>query len=287
MHLGLEGLDGSGTHKRGRASTGSARVEDHTGGEGDEDPLAKREKEVDELMTQVSERLLVMSKTRLNLADEQLSILSFNLRTYHELGTPTLQFSHSNTSPLTPRTPNPPPPLQRQQSAQPDILTTSPSAISPSPPRAEVPRSLPTRHPAMAPMAIHKGIDNLKRQEGGPSRRSTTHQDNAIRQSSVNSDLSPLKLTADDYNYEDANASASARKKQASPSPSPSFWDLDTLSREREREKEIDNWMEHGIAPDEPRRTNANLIGSLRSRSPKGRKGVDSPIEMVDRTRPW
>ena len=54
MHLGLEGLDGSGTHKRGRASTGSARVEDHTGGEGDEDPLAKREREVDELMTQVS-----------------------------------------------------------------------------------------------------------------------------------------------------------------------------------------------------------------------------------------
>jgi hypothetical protein len=49
----------------------------------------------------------------------------------------------------------------------------------------------------------------------------------------------------------------------------------------------VDNWMEHGIAPDEPRR--ASLAGSLRNGigSGKGRKAVDSPIEMIDRSRPW
>lgn len=120
-------------------------------------------------------------------------------------------------------------------------------------------------------MAVHKGIDNLKRQEGGPSRRSTHTQE---RQSSVNSDLSPMKL--EEYGYDD-------KKKQ---SPSASFWDLDALTRERDREKGIDNWMEHGIPPDEPRRVSGSVVGNLRS-SGKGKKGFDSPIEMVDRTRPW
>ena len=122
-------------------------------------------------------------------------------------------------------------------------------------------------------MAVHKGIDNLKRQEGGPSRRSTHHQDNT-RQASVNSDLSPLKLT-EEYAYD--------TKVQ---SPSASFWDLDALTRERDREKGVDNWMEHGIPPDEPRRASGSAVGSLRSNG-KGKKGFDSPIEMVDRTRPW
>lgn len=123
-------------------------------------------------------------------------------------------------------------------------------------------------------MAVHKGIDNLKRQEGGPSRRSTHHQDN-MRQSSMSSDLSPMNL--EDYGYDDG------KKKQ---SPSASFWDLDALTRERDREKGVDNWMEHGIPPDEPRRASASVTGSLRS-SAKGKKAFDSPIEMVDRTRPW
>lgn len=128
-------------------------------------------------------------------------------------------------------------------------------------------------------MAVHKGIDNLKRQEGGPSRRSTVHQDNA-RQSSVNSDLSPLKLS-EDYMFE---AGRLGERKQ---SPSASFWDLDALTRERDREKGIDNWMEHGIAPDEtPRRASGSIVGSLRN-SAKGKKGIDSPIELIDRTRPW
>lgn len=125
-------------------------------------------------------------------------------------------------------------------------------------------------------MAVHKGIDNLKREEGGPSRRSTVHHDNGTRQSSTNSDLAPLKLSMDDYGED-------GRKRQTSPSPS--FWDLDMQSREREREKAVDNWMEHGTAPDE-RRGSGSVIGSLRSNA-KGRKNVDSPIEMVDRTRPW
>jgi hypothetical protein len=122
-------------------------------------------------------------------------------------------------------------------------------------------------------MAVHKGIDNLKRQEGGPSRRSTHHQDNS-RQASVNSDLSPLKLN-EEYAYD--------MKVQ---SPSASFWDLDALTRERDREKGVDNWMEHGIPPDEPRRASGSVVGSFRNNG-KGKKGFDSPIEMVDRTRPW
>jgi hypothetical protein len=277
MHLALEGL-GDGGERRGSGISGNSEGKSSMGEE--EDPLVKREREVDELMEQVSLHI----RHDKGEANKQLSVLSTNLRTYHELGTPTLEFSHSNTNnnnhPISPTTPNPPVPLQRQKSAQPDILTTSPTPISPSPPRADIPRSLPTRHP----VAIHKGIDNLKRQEGGPSRRATHHQDNSnsnldsnTRQSSMNSDLSPLKLSVDDYD--------DGRKKLGSPAPS--FWDLDALTRERDREKAVDNWMEHGIAPDEPRR--ASLAGSLRNGigSGKGRKAVDSPIEMIDRSRPW
>jgi hypothetical protein len=125
-------------------------------------------------------------------------------------------------------------------------------------------------------MAVHKGIHNLKMQEGGPSRRATHHPDDGKRQSSANSDLSPLKLN-EEYGFDEG-------KKKGSTSTS--FWDLDALSREREREKGVDGWMEHGLAsvPDE-RRASGSVIGSLRGG--KERRAVDSPIEMVDRTRPW
>jgi hypothetical protein len=151
-------------------------------------------------------------------------------------------------------------------------------------------------------MAIHKGIDDIRRQEGLPSRRSTLNQSHSPHEevggygyesgnyryaNKRNSDLPPLKLSIDEH--EDEQEVKSVKKKESTAS----FWDLEALKRE----KGVDGWVEHddgddyGLAPDEipssvgrsGGRGTGTGSGSGRG---KGRK-FDSPIEMIDRTRPW
>ena len=82
------------------------------------------------------------------------------------------------------------------------------------------------------------------------------------------SDLPPLRLSTDDQEVPERVI----RKKQSA-----SFWDLEALRRDRE--KGSDHWSEQMIAPDE------RDVGVRRGNSQRRR--VDSPIEMVDRSRPW
>jgi hypothetical protein len=217
----------------------------------------------------------------------QLSTLSNNLRTYHRLGTPSLSFSHSHAdggllSPVSPTSPGDPPPMNRQHSANPGFLTTSPEnmTISPSPPKADQARFLPLRNP----VAIHKGVDDLRKQEGFPSRRSTLgkgrvneesgsgQRDQDQRQASTSSDLPPLRLSVDDYNYHQG------------------------LSPDGTKKKSSDSWMEHDLAPHElpdsgsgngVRRSGSGSVSARNTRFGQGGKHVDSPMEMIDRSRPW
>jgi hypothetical protein len=197
--------------------------------------------------------------------------------------------------------------------------------LSPSPPRADVPRSLPTR----TPVAVHKGIDNLRRQEGLPSRRPTVRLDpitptaqiseqmdhvgngntSGQRQTSASSDLAPLHLSMDDYDIRSGNVGPSTGTstgygggRTLQKKTSASFSDLAALQRdrdkEREREKAADSWMEYGLGPDDSdngSRRNTSLRSSGVSRmaermsqsQSRQDRTVDSPIEMVDRSRPW
>ena len=139
------------------------------------------------------------------------------------------------------------------------------------------------------PVAVHKGIDDLRRQEGLPSRRSTLNQSHTSRSSQEeggykkNSDLAPLRLSIDE-NGEDG----AIKKKQST-----SFWDLEGLKRGNG----TDGWVEHehgqgheydhGLAPDEFPYTGVGRSGSARGNGSGRGKKFDSPIEMVDRTRPW
>lgn len=129
------------------------------------------------------------------------------------------------------------------------------------------------------PVAVHKGIDDLRRQEGLPSRRSTLNQSHTSRSPQAqedggykkNSDLAPLRLSIDE------NGENETIKK----GQSASFWDLEGLKRGNG----TDGWVEHdhdyGLAPDEIPSPRPGRSGSVRG------KKFDSPIEMVDRTRPW
>jgi hypothetical protein len=237
----------------------------------------------------------------------QLSTLSNNLRTYHRLGTPSLSFSHSHAdgvllSPISPTSPGDPPPMNRQNSANPGFLTTSPEnmTISPSPPKADQARFLLLRNP----VAIHKGVDDLRKQEGFPSRRSTLgkgrvneesgggQRDRDQRQASTNSDLPPLRLSVDDYNYHQG-LSPDVTMKKSTGSPSPSFWDLEGQKRGT---GSSDSWMEHDLAPHElpdsgsgngVRRSGSGSVSARNTRFGQGGKHVDSPMEMIDRSRPW
>ena len=133
------------------------------------------------------------------------------------------------------------------------------------------------------PVAVHKGIDDLRRQEGLPSRRSTLNQSHTSRSPQEergykkNSDLAPLRLSIDEED-------GAIKKKQSA-----SFWDLEGPKKGNG----TDGWVEHGhgqgheydhdhgLAPDE-------FPSPRPGRSGTGRgKKFDSPIEMVDRTRPW
>lgn len=77
-----------------------------------------------------------------------------------------------------------------------------------------------------------------------------------------------------------------ARNRQAglgsARTPSASFWDLDALTRERDRENGVDNGMEHGIPPNEPRRASGNVVGSFRSDG-KGKKGLGAKLTCTCR----
>lgn len=122
----------------------------------------------------------------------------------------------------------------------------------------------------------HRGVQDLKREAGHGAGIGGSERE---RKGSGNSNLSPLRLSTDDNPLASASASASAhplRKK-----PSASFWDLEALKRERE--KRDDQWLESESGGGGGYRVEAESP----KRSTSQRRRYDSPIEMVDRSRPW
>ena len=94
-----------------------------------------------------------------------------------------------------------------------------------------------------------------------------------FRAGSANSDLPDLPLRFND-DYAFATGQTSVRRK-----PSLSNQDLTALRRDKDREREREDH--------DPYAYGVEVMGSQRATSQRGMRRFDSPIEMVDRSRPW
>lgn len=207
--------------------------------------------------------------------------------------------------------------MTRQQSAHPDFASSSsppPTATSAAPAmtRNQIytsPQSgyltSPVQHPTASPShagsvptafprspLVHKGIDGLRRQEGitsplaSPSGPGLGSGDR-LRNASVNSDLPdlPLQFTSlNDHATGTGTGSGSGSTGHSNSlshgvrrKPSMSSQDLTSLRRDRQ---DLESAYRSG-SPD------GMGSQSQRATSHRGQRRFDSPIEMVDRSRPW
>ena len=207
--------------------------------------------------------------------------------------------------------------MARQQSALPDfVASSSPTAITKNQiftsPQSEYLTS-PVQHHTVSPSnhgtatigtgtgtgtvfprspLVHKGVDGLRRQEGLTSPLASAPTSgpglgSRLRNTSVNSDLPDLPLhftSANDHgsgSTAHSNAHSQSHLYSQSQShgvrrkPSLSSQDLTSLRRDRQ---DLESAYRSG-SPD-------GMV-SQRATSHRGQRRFDSPIEMVDRSRPW
>lgn len=242
--------------------------------------------------------------------------LSNTLRTYHDLGTPKLQFHSDRKLGIGPsvgagtdthgdlRTSPSQPITTRQYSAHPNLGALATSPPKPIQPQVTSPLSNSTRSPL-----VHKGIEDLRRLEGYHLGSSDKDRDrDRKRTDSVNSDLASLKLSSIENatNGSDHHLTASPTQSHRNGHPirkKPSLSSQDLQSLKRERESRHDTWHDHHREADQistgtgsgtgTGAGNGNGAGSVdgispaRSMSQRAHRRLDSPGASIDRSRPW